>query len=157
MAYDVSTEPKRRQWNSRARILSLNPKGRRQTKKRGVVKVAWQVAHLLDVRKGWFIGVLFARTAWDGLAAKVGLPNEGEGGQKLIRRSMAKLLRDHGVPREEIEAMLGHRVIDPTDIYAPFDPNYLDGAVSAIEAIIDEIEALAPGSRQRHQAQKRRV
>ena len=32
-AHDFSTDPKRRQWNSKARILSLNPRGRRQTKK----------------------------------------------------------------------------------------------------------------------------
>jgi integrase len=81
------------------------------------------------------------------MAAELGLPDEGEAGTKLIRRSMAKLLRDRGVDREEVEMMLGHRRMDSTtEIYAPFDPSYLGGAVAAIEDIIGEITALVPNA-----------
>jgi hypothetical protein len=48
-AYDLSTDPKRGQWNSKARVVSLNPKGRRQTKKRRATMPApWQLALHLD-------------------------------------------------------------------------------------------------------------
>ena len=86
---------------------------------------------------------------WNGMAGEIGLPVEGEAGFKLIRRSMAHLLRhpSRGVPVEQIEMMLGHRPIDSTsELYAPFDPAYLTEAVSAIEAIIDEIEILCSGA-----------
>lgn len=75
------------------------------------------------------------------------LPGEGEAGQKLIRRSMAHLLRARRVPVEQVAMMLGHRKIESTsELYAPFDPDYLAGAVAAIESIIDEIENLTPGA-----------
>lgn len=148
-SYDVSTAAAHRQWNSKARILSLNPKGRRQTKKRrAIVRVAWQAAlHLDAAPKSHFVGVKSVRSAWDSMAAELGLPDEGEAGTKLIRRSMAKLARDRRVPREEVELMLGHRLIAAvTDIYAPFDPDYLGQAVAVTEAIIHEIEQLCPGA-----------
>ena len=77
----------------------------------------------------------------------IGLPGEGEAGTKLIRRSIAQLLRDRGVPNDELELLLGHRQIKATtDIYAPFKPEYLANATREIEAIIDEIEANVPGA-----------
>lgn len=153
-AYDVSTDPKRGQWISRARVLNLNPRGRRQTKKyRATVRVAWQVAHHLDATRGYFVGPKSIRTAWDAMAAELGLPREGEAGTKLIRRSMAHLLRSRGVPVEQLELMLGHRKIDSTsELYAPFDPGYMAEAVAEIEAIIDELETLVPGAFSRSKA-----
>jgi integrase len=166
-AHDVSTDPRRGQWLSTARVLRLNPKGRRQTRKyRSTVRVAWQAALWLDNRHSdwearceaakrerkpapaaFFVGPKSIRKAWENMADELGLPIDGEAGTKLIRRSMAKLLRDRGVDREEVEMMLGHRRMDSTtEIYAPFDPAYLAGAVTAIETIIDEIEALTPGA-----------
>jgi hypothetical protein len=48
-AHDVSVDPKRGQWNSAARVLNLNPRGRVQTRKhRPIVPVARQMAALLD-------------------------------------------------------------------------------------------------------------
>lgn len=148
--YDISTTPARRQWNSKARVLALNPKGRRQTKKyRATVPIAWQVALHLDQAKGYFVGVKNVRTAWENMAREIGLPDEGEAGTKLIRRSMAKMLRDR-LPKadwSEIVMFLGHAQFDETsDIYAPFDPNYLGAARAEIERVIDEIERLSPGA-----------
>ncbi len=149
-AHDVSTKPERRQWSSNARVLSLNPVGRRQTKKyRPVVPVAWQAALRLDEATGFYVGAASVRSAWDSMCIDLGLPGEGESGMKLIRRSMAKLLRDR-LPRAdwvEVEMILGHTKFDNvSDIYAPFDPNYLSAAKAEVERIIDEIESLAPGA-----------
>jgi hypothetical protein len=48
-AHDISTDRKRDQWHSNSRILDLNPKGRRPTKKRrAIVRVPYQFARHLD-------------------------------------------------------------------------------------------------------------
>ena len=44
------------------------------------------------------------------------------------------------------EMMLGHRKASTSDLYALFDPANLGVALAATTAIIDEIEALAPGA-----------
>lgn len=147
-AHDLSTARDRRQWNSNARIINLNPAGRRQTKKyRAILPVAWQAALHFDACDGFFVGVASVKSAWESMAADIGLPGDGESGMKLIRRSMAKLLRDR-LPKAdwpEIEMFLGHDRFDSTsDIYAPFDPHYLGAARAEIERIIDEIILLAP-------------
>lgn len=153
--HDASLDPKRKQWNGNARILSLNPAGRRQTKKyRAAVPVAWQVAHHLDAearkpKPGFFVGPKSVRKAWEAMAEEIGLPTEGEAGTKLLRRSMADLLRQQ-LPAEawgEIEIFLGHAKFDHvSDLYAPFRPDYLRRALAVIEGIIDDIERAVPGA-----------
>lgn len=169
-AHDVSLDPARRQWISNARILSLNPTGRIQTKKfRATVPIAEQVAPWLDAafaewaaareaarrERGpappppFFVGPRNIRRAWQGMAQALGLPLEREAGEKLIRRSMGKLLRDR-LPKAdwpEITLFMGHDDFDQTtDIYAPFSPDYLAAARAEIERIIQEIEGLCPGA-----------
>jgi hypothetical protein len=108
--------------------LNLNPRHRYQTKKyRPILPIARQVAPLLDATKGFFVPVSSVRAAWRNMASDVGLPSEGESGMKLIRRSMAKLLRDRlpKVDWGDVELCLGHSKFDSiSDIYAPFDPSY---------------------------------
>lgn len=66
---------------------------------------------------------------------------------KLICRSVAQLLRDRGVPSDELELMMGHRKLDAvTDLYAAFRPEHLARAVEALEGIIEEIERDVPGA-----------
>jgi integrase len=147
---DISTDPKRDQWMASARVLALNPKGRQQTRKyRATVPIAEPAAWILGECSGFLIPAASVKSAWNGMATELKLPGDGEGGTKLIRRSMAKLLRDR-LPRAdwiEIEMFLGHRKFDATsDIYAPFDPDYLSKAKAEIEAIISELESLAPGA-----------
>lgn len=147
---DISTDPKREQWLSDSRILSLNPKGRRQTKKyRATIIAPWQFALHLDGCEGFFVPVKDISGAWQTMQSDLGWPSDRQYGTKIIRRSMAKLLRDR-LPKAdwpEIEMLLGHDKFDQTsDIYAPFDPTYLAAARAEIERIIDEIEALAPGA-----------
>jgi integrase len=155
-AHDVSTKPARGQWHSDKRVLSLNPKGRRQTKKyRATVVVPWQVAARLDEVDGLFVPAASVRSAFETMAESLGWPRDGENGLKLIRRSIAQLLRERGVPAEQIELQLGHRRIDSvTDLYAAFDPTYLREATAALEAIIDEIEARVPGAFHRNDTGK---
>lgn len=147
---DISTAPERAQWMANAQVLDLNPRGRRQTRKRrATVPIARQAVWIFEACAGWLIPVASIKSSWNGMAAEIGLPGDGESGTKLIRRSMAKLLRDRLPVTQwgEIEMFLGHRVFDETsDIYAPFNPNYLAHAKAEIEAIIDELEMLAPGA-----------
>ena len=90
----------------------------------------------------------------------LGWPKNGEGGMKLIGRSIAQLVRDAGtkrdcsdewrdrirkVPSEEIAFQLGHRKIDSvSDLYAMFDPDYLENVKAAIEGIIYAIIEKVP-------------
>ncbi|API60970.1 hypothetical protein BSL82_05900 [Tardibacter chloracetimidivorans] len=149
-AHDVSLDPRRSQWDATHGVLDLNPRGRRQTRKyRATVWMPYQVRPHLDATKGFFVGPLSVKKSWEAMAAEIGLPGEGEAGMKLVRRSMAQLLRrpDLKVPVEQVELQLGHRRIESTsELYAPFQPDYLPDARRAIETIIDEIEAVVPGA-----------
>lgn len=83
------------------------------------------------------------------MCRSLGWAKDGESGPKLIRRSIAQLLRDpkRKVPTAQIELQLGHRSIDSvTDLYAAFDPTYLAAYTRAIEGIINQIESLCPGA-----------
>ncbi len=149
--HDISTSAAREQWNATARVLNLNPRGRRQTRKyRATIPVPWQFARRLDAAPpGYFVGVASVKSAWETMVDKLDLPRDGESGMKLIRRSMATLLRAR-LPKAdwaELEMFLGHDRFDTTtSIYAPFDPDFLGAARAEIERIIDEIEALVPGA-----------
>ena len=155
-ALDISADPARGQWNSERRILDLNPRGRRQTRKyRATVPIARQAAWIIEAAKqnrgGFVVPVRSVRTAWEGMARALDLPGDRQAGAKLVRRSVAKIMRDRlgqdpaGIA--ELELMLGHRRIDSvSELYAPFNPGYLGGILAELEAMIEEIEALAPGA-----------
>lgn len=149
-AHDVSTESRRKQWSSTQRVLSLNPAGRRQTRKyRATVPIARQVVPMLDDCDGFLIPTGSVENAWSSMAKALGLPGRGESGMKLIRRSIAHLCRAR-LPEEawgEVSVFLGHdRFDDTSDLYAPFSPTYLRRVLRAIEDLIDEIEAGCPGA-----------
>jgi hypothetical protein len=148
--YDISTDAKRRQWDAGSKVLHLNQWGRRQTKKyRATIIAPWQFALHLDGCDGLFVGSGNIRSAFDTMCEELGWPKDGENGQKLIRRSVAQLLRDPArkVPTDQLELQMGHRRIDSvTDLYAAFDPAYLADCTRAIEGLISEIEKLAPGA-----------
>lgn len=147
--YDISTAAGRGQWLSNARVLKLNPVGRRQTRKyRATIPIARQFAPHLDETDGAYMPVDNVRSAWEAMAAELKLPANGEAGQKLIRRSMAHLVR--GLIGEERwiqgRIWLGHEKNVISDLYALFDPANLGAALTATESIMDEIESLAPGA-----------
>jgi hypothetical protein len=146
--HEVSTAPERAQWNSEHGVLMLNPKGRRQTKKiRATVPVVHHIANEIETISGSYVPVKSVKKAFASMATELNLPKDGEAGLKLIRRSMANLLRKRKVPIEEIEIMLGHRVIDSvSELYAPFDPSYCANAKAAISAICDEVWSVVPNA-----------
>ena len=83
------------------------------------------------------------------MARSLSLPADGQSGMKLIRRSVAHILRQRLRQADwgEIEIFLGHdRFDDVSDLYAPFSPDYLARALGEIDRLIAEIDALAPGA-----------
>lgn len=177
-AHDISTAPERDQWNSQRRILNLNPKGRAQTKKRrATVPIARQVAvefdaieaaRLAEIERrqhrarnaapdprdtfdvsGLYIPVNSIKSAFATMMTDLKLQGDGQGGIKLIRRSMADLVRERldEAHISELEMFLGHRVVNSTtELYAPFKPTYLRRVLAIIEDVCTEIEAKVPGS-----------
>jgi hypothetical protein len=145
---DAIYETKAAQWFSEARVLDLNPAGRRQTKKhRPKVPIAKQFAPFLDSGDA-FLPVASIYQPWLKMAKRLCLPRDREAGPKLVRRSMATLVRKRiGEERwQQGQMMLGHVKYSVSDIYAIPDPANLGLALAATEALIDEIDQLAPGS-----------
>ncbi|MFV0643680.1 MAG: hypothetical protein ACK5NN_04150 [Sphingomonadaceae bacterium] len=148
-AHDFSTEPKRKQWDPQANVIHLNPVNRAQTKKhRPVIPAARQLRPLMEQAEGYFVRVKSVRKAFEAMQNELGLPRERETGPKLIRRSMAHLVRRElgqaNWPQGKL--MLGHQQGDISDLYALQQPEYMGLALRATEAIIDQIEVLVPGA-----------
>ena len=154
---DAIFDIKPNQWFPSARVLDLNPVGRRQTRKhRPKIPVARQFMPWLDeivpskVNPGrtTYLANATVRHGWDTMRAYLGLPEEGEAGQKLIRRSMATIVRKRigEANWAQGKMMLGHVKFDVSDIYAIPDPANLGLALAATESVIDEIEKLCPGA-----------
>ena len=78
----------------------------------------------------------------------LGLPGQGQSGMRLIRRSVATLARKRLGEENWIQGriMLGHVQPTTSDIYAVSDPAHLGRALGVTTALIEEIEALAPGA-----------
>lgn len=160
-AHDVSTDPNRGQWDSERGVLDLNPRGRRQTKKyRSIVPIAPHGRWLFDETKGFIVKTGSARRGFYTMVQELGLPGDRESGMKLIRRSMADLIRARlvavGRSEDELSMFLGHRKIDSvSELYAPLNPGYLNNVRTVIEEIAGEIEADCQGafSPQEHRTQ----
>jgi hypothetical protein len=60
-----------------------------------------------------------------------------------IRHTVARWMRQNGVPAWEVAAQLGHKSRDyrTAELYAAFDPVYLSNAVRAINLLFDELRA----------------
>ena len=148
---DANLAPAKKQWASDARVFRLNPAEREQTKKhRATVPVPEAVGQWLDsLPKGPILPAQVSKATWGRMMAelKPGLA-EGEGGMKLIRRSMAKLALDRmGLENEaQIQKMMGHMKFKITDIYTLPHPGLLGRALAFTTEIVDEIEALVPGA-----------
>jgi len=125
------------------RLITLNPAGRQQTKKyRPTVKMpALYAEHLKALEEtanceyvvdyhGQKIDSI--KKAWQRLRNDAGFDKQVNA--YSLRHTMARWMRSQGVPAWEVSAQLGHKQPDmtTTEIYAPFDPNYLSNAVEAI-------------------------
>ena len=130
------------------RLIELNPHGRAQTKKiRPIVKMPETLALLLQNAPNdhliKFRGkrVKCVRTAWRNLRAKCKLDDAVQ--PYSLRHTMARHMRKSGVSAWETAAQLGHksREYRTTELYAPFDPDYLSEATIAIDAFFDSLLA----------------
>lgn len=147
--HDISTDPKRDQWISSARVLRLNPRGRRQTKKyRPELPTPEKFAELLDATNGYFVTVHSVRKAFEAMLDELGMPRERETGLKLIRRSVSQIARRRLGEAQWAQGkmFLGHQKASTSDLYALFDPANLGLALEVTNGIIDEIESLCPGA-----------
>jgi hypothetical protein len=146
---DASTQAARGQWNSQARVFSLNPVGRRQTKKRrATVPVPGCIGEWLDTLDGPICSKEVSKATWRRMQAELGIPFEGQGGMKLVRRSIATLARRRLGEEHWVQGrmMLGHVPISVSDVYALPEPANLGRALAVTQTIIDDIEKLAPGA-----------
>jgi hypothetical protein len=137
------------QWTEAARVLDLNPPGRRQTRKyRGKIPIARQFAPFLKDFGTTYMPVTTIRSSWEAMRKHLELPQERESGEKLVRRSVSTLGRKiiGEANWQQGKMMLGHVQPDISDIYAIADPANLGLALAATESIIDDIEKLAPGA-----------
>jgi len=146
---DIDTRPERGQWHPLPKVLSLNPVGRKQTRKyRATLPIARQFAPHLDSTDGPYVNVESVDSAWDSMAAKIKLPKGGQAGTKLIRRSVSQIARKRLGEEHWVQGrmFLGHHKTSTSDLYALFDPANLGRALAVTEDIIDEIESLCPGA-----------
>ena len=130
------------------RLIDLNPHGRIQTKKiRPMVKMPEALAVVLQNAPSdhlvTFRGkkVKCVRTAWRNLRTKCKLDDAVQ--PYSLRHTMARWMRKNGVSAWETAAQLGHKSREhrTTELYAPFDPDYLSDATEAIDLFFDELLA----------------
>lgn len=115
---------------------------------------------MFDETKEFIVKTGSARKGFYTMAQEPGLPGDRESGMKLIRRSMADLIRARLVAasrsEDELSVFLGHRKINSvSELYAPFNPDYLNNVRTVIEEVADEIEAGCQGafSPQKHRTE----
>ena len=124
-------------------LIRLNPTDREQTNKyRPTIKLPSELKPWLQevVRVSptgtliWFRGAPIAsiRSAWRSLRTDLKLDDDVQ--PYSIRHTMARWLRKNSVPAWEVAAQLGHKEmgVSTTEIYAPFDPAYLQKSTEAI-------------------------
>jgi integrase len=138
-----------RELDFRHRLIHLNPAGRRQNKKfRPTVKLPWFIAdtfagigpddYLLtgspkpirNLKKSFFNAIERAQL-------------QGKATRYSFRHTGGRWLRANRVEPWEVQAQLGHRRAygATTEIYAPFDPDYLTHALAAIERLFAAVRA----------------
>jgi hypothetical protein len=148
---EADLTPSAKQWVSDARLFRLNPAHREQNNKyRPEVPVGELVGAWLDsLPKKPIMPTGLSKATWARMMKQL-KPDmaEGEGGMKLIRRSMATLGRKRlGEANWRQGEMMGGWVKASTaDTYAVADPANLGLVLSVTNDIIAEIEALVPGA-----------
>lgn len=161
--FDLSVDPARDQWHPGSPTIDLNPAGRVQTdKRRPVLPVLPPLESWLRAERARFdaldpdarIGagrlvnhhgqpVASVKTAWRAMLQDLGMPREREWMPYVLRHSLATLCRRRGAVKWELEGWLGHRS-GTSETYAVGDA--FPSVVAALQSILDEMEALAPGT-----------
>lgn len=135
-----------------ARLIDLNPAGRKQTKKFRPNVVAcdclFQWLQTWDAQGDRFIyryrkdgkgkRIRSMKNQVKRLGRRVGVPMY----QYALRHFVATELKKRGVSREERRMFMGHKEPDNPmdDWYEKFDPSYLAGVVEAVDSLILDIQ-----------------
>lgn len=136
-------DPKK-QWNETLKLVDLHPPAWKRTKKVNPILPA--IEPMEAILRAWASanapGAKSRKTAWRTLRRALGLGPEVVA--KTIRHSVATVLRTRRVPGEEIETLLGHRVLKSTSaVYAKYDPDYLVNVKAALTTLFEEVMAAA--------------
>lgn len=135
----------RNQINFDDRLITLNPKGRRQTIKRR------PIVPMCDTFAWWFRDIdRVYLVEWKGqpirsmkrairrLRRVVGLPATFV--SKSIRHTMATELRRRGVSVDDLAGVLGHSRNPITELYGEYSPDYLGDVSRAIDAYFVDLQ-----------------
>jgi len=116
------------------RLIDLNPPGETLA---GILENS-SSGHVITYRGK---PIKYVRSAWRSLRTRCGLDDNVQ--PYSLRHTMARWLRKQGVSAWDTAAQLGHksREYSTTEIYAPYDPDYLDDAARAIDAYFDVLRA----------------
>ena len=124
-------------------LVQLNPPGRKQTKKyRPTVKLPESLQpFIVDGYQITFRGkpVREIKSSWR--TQRTACKLDMKVNPYSLRHTIARHLRASGVPSWEVSAQLGHKKkeLSITEIYAPFDPSYLNQSVAAIDVFLREL------------------
>ena len=131
-------------------IIDLNPQGRAQTTKtRPIVKLPQSIKSLLvsELNKNCNSHLIHykgapiksTRSAWQNLRDAAGLDKKVM--PYSIRRTMARFMRQQGVPAWEVAEQLGHKSTGYriTELYTAHSPDYLEKAVAAIDVFFGQL------------------
>jgi hypothetical protein len=137
-------------------LLDLNPPDREQNKKyRPLLPVAPVLRPWLEqkvAKHGRYVSyrgkpLQEITGAWRVLRRAAGLDEKVT--PYSLRHTMSREMRKRRVPTEEIGLFLGHRPdesVATTTIYAPYEPDFMANAVTAIEDVFAELEKIVrPG------------
>lgn len=149
--YDLTVD----QVNVDDRLIDLNPPGRAQTKKhRPVLPITdsllpWVRRAMAESESGHLIEyqgkpVKSLKKAFAKAVTTAGLERAERVTPYSLRHTMGKALRSAGVPRWEVEGILGHAG-GTTEIYAEYDPDHLAAAARAIDSYLTEVQLLLGG------------
>jgi integrase len=97
----------------------------------------WRDAGTIVHKLGKPVHVL--RKPWGAVCQRAGLPNLFV--PKSLRHMLATELRKRGVEKEQRELWQGHRRESTNDRYGRFDPDFLDGAKTAVNDLLVELLA----------------
>jgi integrase len=132
-----------------ARIIKLNPHGRKQTKKfRPEVPITNTLLPLLQSRSvKRFVHKVDGepyttpiKTSFRRLITEAGLSKEIT--PYSLRHTMAVEMRRRGVPLWELQGYMGHKAGGITETYAKFGPDYLSQGSRAIDAYFADLGAM---------------
>lgn len=138
------------QIDTRNNLIDLSPPGRAQTKKyRPKVRLPSQLKdfvvqtneNISDQSVVAFrgVGVASVKRSWESTRANANLPGKVTG--YSFRHTVARWLRQQSVPAWSVASQLGHKApgFETSEIYAPFDPNHLKEACSAIDLLLETV------------------